>query len=55
MFVLIVGEDHLGNIPRELDKLGITEIQHISGRSGQKVRDKIIGKKVFYYFIIRFC
>lgn len=47
MFVLIVGGDHLGNIPKGLDKSGITEIQHINGRSGQKVCDKIIGKKVF--------
>ena len=41
MFVLIVGGDHLGSIPRELDKLGITEIQHMTGRSGQKIRDGI--------------
>lgn len=54
MFVLIVGGDHLGNIPKELDKLGITEIQHISGRSGQKVRDRILGRKVFIILLYDF-
>ena len=39
--VIIVGGDHLGSIPRELDKIGVTEIQHLTGRSGQKMRDKI--------------
>ncbi|GJQ24019.1 MAG: DUF2325 domain-containing protein [Planctomycetia bacterium] len=41
MSVLIVGGDHLGSIPRELDKIGVTEIRHITGRSGQKIRDGI--------------
>ena len=41
MSVLIVGGDHLGSIPRELDKLGINEIKHLTGRSGQKIRDGI--------------
>lgn len=41
MFVLIVGGDRLGSIPKELDKLGISEIQHLTGRSRQKFRDEI--------------
>ncbi|MCC7211939.1 MAG: DUF2325 domain-containing protein [Candidatus Brocadia sp.] len=41
MSVLIVGGDHLGSIPRELDKIGVTEIRHVTGRSGQKIRDGI--------------
>ncbi len=41
MSVLIVGGDHLGGIPRELDKIGITDIRHLTGRSGQKIRDGI--------------
>lgn len=41
MSVLIVGGDRLGNIPRELDKLGFTEIHHLSGRGGQKIHDRI--------------
>ncbi|MBI5306848.1 MAG: DUF2325 domain-containing protein [Planctomycetes bacterium] len=41
MSVLIVGGDHLGSIPKELDKLGINEVKHLTGRSGQKIRDGI--------------
>ena len=41
MSVLIVGGDHLGSIPKELDKVGVTEIRHLTGRSGQKIRDGI--------------
>src|SRR3989304_6305364 len=41
MSVLIVGGDHLGSIPKELDKIGITDIRHVTGRSGQKIRDGI--------------
>lgn len=41
MSVLIVGGDHLGGIPKELDKIGVTEIRHVTGRSGQKIRDGI--------------
>ena len=41
MSVLIVGGDHLGSIPKELDKIGVTEIRHVTGRSGQKIRDGI--------------
>lgn len=41
MSVLIIGGDHLGSIPKELDKIGVTEIRHLTGRSGQKIRDGI--------------
>lgn len=41
MSVLIVGGDHLGGIPRELDKIGVTEVRHVTGRSGQKIRHGI--------------
>lgn len=41
MFVLIVGGDHLGNIPRELDKLGVDYIRHVTGRSGQKINSGV--------------
>ena len=41
MSVLIVGGDHLGSIPKELDKLGVNEVRHLTGRSGQKIRDGI--------------
>lgn len=41
MSVLIVGGDHLGSIPKELDKIGVTDIRHVTGRSGQKIRDGI--------------
>lgn len=41
MSVLIVGGDHLGSIPKELDRLGVTNIRHVTGRSGQKIREGI--------------
>ena len=41
MSVLIVGGDHLGSIPKELDKIGVNEVKHLTGRSGQKIRDGI--------------
>ncbi len=41
MSALIVGGDHLGSIPKELDKIGVNEIKHLTGRSGQKIRDGI--------------
>ncbi|MBM4053667.1 MAG: DUF2325 domain-containing protein [Planctomycetes bacterium] len=37
MSVLIVGGDHLGSIPKELDKMGVNEVRHISGRTTQKI------------------
>ncbi|MCF6157464.1 MAG: DUF2325 domain-containing protein [wastewater metagenome] len=54
MFVLIVGGDRLGCIPKELDKLGIKQIQHISGRGGQKIRRTTLGKKVFIILLYDF-
>lgn len=41
MSVLIVGGDHLGSIPKELDKMGVNEVKHMSGRSTQKIRNGI--------------
>jgi len=41
MSVLIVGGDHLGSIPKELDKLGIDDVKHVTGRSNQKFRGVI--------------
>ena len=41
MSVLIVGGDHLGSIPKELDKLGVNEVRHLTGRSGKKIGDGI--------------
>lgn len=41
MSALIVGGDHLGSIPKELDKIGVNEVRHVTGRSGQKIRDGI--------------
>ncbi|MBI5795461.1 MAG: DUF2325 domain-containing protein [Planctomycetes bacterium] len=41
MSVIIVGADHLGCIPKELDRIGISKIQHLNGRSGQKIRGKM--------------
>ncbi|KKO19580.1 MAG: dihydroorotate dehydrogenase [Candidatus Brocadia sp.] len=41
MSVLIVGGDHLGSIPKELNKIDVTDVRHITGRSGQKIRDEI--------------
>ena len=41
MSVLIVGGDHLGSIPKELDKIGVDEVKHLTGRSGQKIHDGI--------------
>lgn len=41
MSVLIVGGDHLGSIPKELDRMGVNDVRHITGRSGQKVHGGI--------------
>lgn len=41
MSVLIVGGDNLGSIVRELTKFGFPEIHHFSGRSNQKIHDRI--------------
>ncbi|HHT9119987.1 MAG TPA: DUF2325 domain-containing protein [Candidatus Hypogeohydataceae bacterium YC41] len=39
MSVLIVGGDHLGSIPRELNKLGVTRLIHLSGRDQSGFRN----------------
>lgn len=52
--VVIVGGDHLGNIPRELDKIGCTDIQHLTGRSKQKIRDRIPDKTDFIILLCDF-
>ncbi|TVL99347.1 MAG: dihydroorotate dehydrogenase [Candidatus Brocadia sp. WS118] len=54
MSVIIVGGDHLGSIPKELDKIGITEIQHLTGRTGQKMRGKIPEKVDFIILLYDF-
>ncbi len=38
MSVLIVGGDHLGSIPKELKKIGVDEIRHMSGRSRNVIK-----------------
>lgn len=54
MSVLIVGGDHLGGIPKELDKLGVNEVRHLTGRSGQKIRDGIPEKMDFIIMLYDF-
>ncbi|MDN3514347.1 MAG: hypothetical protein NG747_08110 [Candidatus Brocadia sp.] len=49
MSVPIVGDDNLGSIPKELDKIWVTEIRHAMGRSGQKIHDGI-PKTMYFYF-----
>ena len=31
----------MGRLPKELDKIGVMEIRHVTGRSSQKIRDGI--------------
>ncbi len=38
MSVLIVGGDHLGSIPKELKKIGVDDIRHMSGRNRNVVK-----------------
>jgi len=38
MSVLIVGGDHLGSIPKELKKIGVDDIKHISGRNRNVIK-----------------
>ncbi|MBZ0109526.1 MAG: DUF2325 domain-containing protein [Candidatus Scalindua rubra] len=38
MSVLIVGGDHLGSIPKELKKIGVDDIRHMSGRNRNVIR-----------------
>ncbi len=54
MSVIIVGGDHLGCIPKELDRLGISKIQHLNGRSGQKIRGRIPDKIDFIILLYDF-
>ncbi len=48
MSVPIVGGDDVGSIPKELDKIWVTEIRHATGRSGQKIHDGI-PKTIYFY------
>ena len=54
MSVVIVGGDHLGCIPKELDRIGISKIQHLNGRSGQKIRGKMPDKADFIILLYDF-
>lgn len=38
MSVLIVGGDHLGSIPKELKKIGVDDIRHMSGRNRNVIK-----------------
>jgi hypothetical protein len=38
MSVLIVGADHLGSIPKELKKIGVYDVTHISGRNRNVIK-----------------
>jgi hypothetical protein len=39
--LLIIGGDHLGNIPKKLEKFGYKEVVHLNGRKVQMVKMKI--------------
>lgn len=54
MSVVIVGGDHLGCIPKELDRIGVSKIQHLNGRSGQKIRGKMPDKADFIILLYDF-
>src|SRR3989339_1985969 len=54
MSVIIVGADHLGCIPKELDRIGISKIQHLNGRGGQKIRGKMPDKADFIILLSDF-
>ncbi len=41
MSIVVVGGDHLGNIPHKLRQCGFANIQHYQGRKVFKLRDKI--------------
>ena len=38
MSVLIVGGDHLGSIPKELKKIGVDNIRHMSSRNRNVIK-----------------
>lgn len=39
--LLIIGADHLGNIPQKLEEIGFKEVVHVSGRKVNMVKRKI--------------
>ncbi|WP_141432303.1 DUF2325 domain-containing protein [Bacillus sp. 03113] len=39
--LLIIGADHLGNIPKKLGEIGYKEVLHLNGRKVQMVKRKI--------------
>ena len=39
--ILVVGADHLGNMPEHLAEIGFNEVMHMSGRKCQMVRKGI--------------
>ncbi|MCM3676556.1 DUF2325 domain-containing protein [Peribacillus simplex] len=39
--LLIIGADHLGNIPKKILEIGYEEVVHLSGRKVQMVKRKI--------------
>ena len=39
--ILVVGADHLGKMPEQLNHIGFEEILHIDGRKGNMVRKNI--------------
>lgn len=39
--ILVVGADHLGNMPEQLAHIGFDEVMHMSGRKCQMVRKGI--------------
>ena len=39
--LMIVGADHLGNIPKKLEGIGYNDIVHVNGRKSQMVKYKI--------------
>ncbi len=41
MSVLIVGGDHLGSIPKELKKIGVDDIKHMSGRNRNVIKRRM--------------
>ncbi len=43
MSIVVVGGDHLGNIPDRLQQNGFTQIHHYHGRKILKLKDKIRG------------
>ena len=46
MSILIIGGDYIESIKKELQKRGIREIHHLSGRKAAEERRKRIPKKV---------